>query len=30
VPGVFLLGIIAHRAFCVNTRLNVMLFGEIA
>jgi F0F1-type ATP synthase assembly protein I len=27
--GLFILGIIVHRLFCVNTHLNVLLFGEI-
>ena len=25
----FAIGILMHRAFCVNTNLNVMIFGEI-
>jgi hypothetical protein len=25
----FILGIILHRLFCVNTKLNVILFGEL-
>lgn len=27
--GMFLLGILLHRLFCVNTTLNVQIFGEI-
>ena len=26
--ALFLLGIITHRLFCVNTKLNVLIFGE--
>jgi len=26
---VFVLGIVMHRLFCVNTKVNVMLFGSI-
>lgn len=25
----FILGIIAHRLFCVNTKVNVLIFGEV-
>lgn len=25
----FLLGIILHRLFCVNTRINILLFGKL-
>ena len=29
IAGSFLLGIIVHRIFCVNTKLNVQIFGEV-
>ena len=27
--GLFILGIILHRLFCVNTYINVLLFGKV-
>ena len=27
--GLFILGIILHRLFCVNTTINVLIFGRI-
>jgi len=27
--GLFLVGILVHRIFCVNTALNVRIFGEV-
>ena len=29
VIGVFIFGIIIHRLFCVNTTLNMLIFGEV-
>ncbi len=26
----FLIGIIVHRLFCVNTRINTFIFGEVS
>lgn len=26
---VFIIGIIVHRLFCVNTKINVMIFGNV-
>ena len=27
--GLFILGIILHRLFCVNTTINVLIFGRV-
>ena len=27
--GLFILGIVLHRLFCVNTTVNVLLFGKV-
>ena len=29
IIAMFVLGIIAHRLFCVNTKINTMIFGEL-
>jgi len=26
---VFIIGIVVHRIFCVNTKVNVMIFGKV-